>query len=83
LMDRRGTSRLVAHALSTHHSLNLVQAHQFSRWCRLWGGSRRLRLILVLRGMLLRLEAPDICACLQLRDVFGVFIALVTRPIGL
>jgi hypothetical protein len=39
--------------------------------------------VLALSGLLLRLEAPDVCARLQLRDVLGVFIALVARTVGL
>jgi hypothetical protein len=31
-------------------------------------------------SLLLWLQAPDICARLQLRDVFGVVVALITGP---
>jgi hypothetical protein len=36
-----------------------------------------------LQGRLLGLEAPDIRTCLQLRDVLGVFVALITGAVGL
>jgi hypothetical protein len=46
----------------------------------------RLRLILALRSvlrLLLGLEAPDVGTRLQLRNVFGVFVALISGPVRL
>jgi hypothetical protein len=42
-----------------------------------------LRLLLALNSRLLGLEAPDVGACLQLRDVLGVLVALIAGPAGL
>jgi hypothetical protein len=86
LLRRSVASRLVANALRTHHGLDFVQTHQLpSRGC-LRGVLGRLGLILALRSLLrllLGLEAPDIGTRLQLRNIFGVFVALITGPVGL
>jgi hypothetical protein len=74
LLDGRRTSWLVADALGTHHGFDLVQAHQLSGRGSLRSGGRRSALRSVL---LLRLQAPDVCARLQLRNIFGVLVALV------
>lgn len=42
-----------------------------------------LLLLLTLSCRLLRLQAPDIGACFQLRDVVGVLVAFVTGAGGL
>jgi hypothetical protein len=34
-------------------------------------------------SLLLGLETPDVCAGFQLRDILGVFVALVATPVGL
>jgi hypothetical protein len=39
--------------------------------------------MVALLGLLLRLQTPDICTCLQLRDVLGVFVALVATAVRL
>jgi hypothetical protein len=86
LLRRSVASRLVANALRAHHGLDFVQTHQLPGRLCLRSVLGRLRLILALRSvlrLLLGLEAPDIGARLQLRNVFGVFVALVTRPVGL
>jgi hypothetical protein len=85
LLNRRSTTRLVADALCAHHSLDLVQAHQLPRGSSLGSGRRRLalRLMVALLRLLLRLQTPDICTCLQLRDVLGVFVALVATAVRL
>jgi hypothetical protein len=38
LLHRRSAPGLVADALSTHHGLDLVQAHQLPGWGSLWSG---------------------------------------------
>jgi hypothetical protein len=87
LLDRRGASWLVADALSTHHSLDLVQTHQLPRRgglrCGSWSWRVRLGLVLTMRALLLRLQAPDVGTRFQLRDVLGVLVALVAAAIGL
>jgi hypothetical protein len=79
LLDRRCASRIIADTLATHGCFDLVQAHQLPGWSDLWSRSRRRRLSL--GGLLLLgLQAPDVCARFQLRNIFGVFVALVTSP---
>jgi len=82
LLHRRGAAGLVSGALSTHHSLDLVQAHQLPG-----RGGRFILLallaLLALGGLLLGLQAPDVCARLQLGDVLRVLVALVARAVGL
>lgn len=90
-LDRRCASSLVSNALPSHHSLDLVHAHDLSRGARGLGGAAGvrswrllvLRLLLALNSRLFGLEAPDIGARLQLRDVLGVFVALIAGSVGL
>ena len=88
---RRGrSSRFIANALAAHHGLDLVQAHHLPRAAGLGGAAgvlhrRRvvLGLLLALGGGLLRLQAPDVGAGLELGDVLGVLVALVAGAGGL
>ena len=89
-LKRRRSPRLVADALISQHSLNLVQAHNLPRGDGRLSGtagvlSRRglvFKWLLALSGRLLRLQAPNIGARLQLRNIVGVLVAFITGPGG-
>jgi hypothetical protein len=72
-----------AYGLSAHHSLNLFHAHGLSRGRGLLRSGGGLRRGLPLRSGLLRLETPDIGAGFQLRDVLGIFVALIASAVRL
>jgi hypothetical protein len=83
LLEWRSSSGLVAHGLGTHHGLDLLHAHNFSGGGSLLASCRRLRRGLALGSGLLWLETPDIGTRLELRNVLGVLVALIARPVGL
>jgi hypothetical protein len=83
LLNRRGSSGVVVEGLGAHHGLDLLHAHDLSCRRRLLGSCGRLRGRLALGSRLLGLEAPDIGTCLELRNVLGVLVALIARPVGL
>lgn len=87
LLDGRCAARLVADALCTHHGLHLVETHQLaglaSLRCRTRRWRVRLGLVVGLRGLLLRLQPPDVGARLELRDVLGVLVAFIAAAVGL
>lgn len=69
--------------LGAHHGFDLFHAHSLSSRRRLLRSGRGLRRRLPLCSWLLRLEAPNIGARLQLRDVLGVLVALVASSVRL
>lgn len=81
LIVLRGKSGVNSAALRPHHSLDLLQAHQFP--CLRVLRREWLRLRRSLRNGLLGLETPDVCASLELRNVLGVLVTLVAGSAGL
>ena len=85
VLHRRSAAWLVTDALSAHHSLDLVQAHQLPGRDGLRCGGVRLalRLMVAWLSLLLGLQTPNVCTGFQLRNILGIFVALVATPVGL